>query len=344
MIHGGDVLTYKHLYDGEIMDFSSNINPLGYPACLKEAIFSGLDEITRYPDIKYRRLRKNIGEYLGCSPDEVIVGNGAVEIIDGIVSMFNRVVVVVPCFMEYILRPGVLGKEVVKVGLNEDFSINEVALLDVVREGDLILLGNPNNPTGKRIDKDILIRIQKCAEERGAFLLLDEAFYEFCPLDYDSIELFSGSKNVCIIRAATKFFGLPGIRLGYAYADKSIVKSFDQRALPWSINAFADAASNCIFKDKDFIEKSKKYIDEQRRYVTSELKKIKTIRIFETSTNFMLIKLLKGNEDDIFEFMIKRGIMIRKASSFYGLDKSYVRIAIKDGERNKYLVECFKEY
>lgn len=344
MIHGGDVLTYKHLYNGEIIDFSSNINPLGYPSGLKESILSGIAEITKYPDIKYRRLRKNVGEYLGCSPDEVIVGNGAVEIIDGITGMFNRVIVVVPCFMEYILRPGILGKEVVKIGLNDDFSINEEKLLNVVRKGDLILLGNPNNPTGRRIDKDVLLNIQKCAEKRGSFLLLDEAFYEFCPPDYDSIKLFRGSKNVCIIRAATKFFGLPGIRLGYAYADSSVVKCFDERSLPWSINAFADAAGDCIFKDKDFIEKSKRYIDEQRGYITNELKRLGTIRIFETSTNFMLIKLLHGNEDTLFEFMIKRGIMIRKASSFYGLDNSYVRIAIKDGEKNKYLIQCFKEY
>lgn len=344
MIHGGDVLTYKNMYEGDIIDYSSNINPLGPPECFSEAVNKAAGEIIKYPDIRYRELKREIGKYLGCNENEVIVGNGAVEIIDNISSLFKRVIVSTPCFMEYILRPKIISKEVIMVNSLEYFSIDERDLIEKSDTGDLIILGNPNNPTGKRIEKDILIDIQRRAEKRGSYILLDEAFYEFCPPDYDSIELFKGCSNVFILRAATKFFALPGIRLGYACVPEEFKRAYEKIALPWSINAFADASGRVIFKDRDYIKKTKEYIGEQRDYMIKELRKIDFIKAFDTDSNFILIKLLTGDEDTIFDYMIKRGILIRKASSFIGLDKSYIRLAIKDDKSNQYLIKVLKQY
>lgn len=344
MIHGGDILTYKNMYNGEIIDYSSNINPLGPPECFNEAVNHAVKRITMYPDIKYRGLKREIGKYLGCSGSQVIVGNGAVEIIDNISSLFNRIIVSVPCFMEYIIRPRVIGKDVVMVNSLEDFSIDKRGLIEKMRAGDLILLGNPNNPTGKRIKKDVLISIQREAEKRGAYILLDEAFCEFCPTDYDSIEIFKGCSNIFILRAATKFFALPGIRLGYACVTEKFAAAYDRRALPWSVNAFADAAGRAVLKDRDYIKRTKEYIGEQREYMLKELESMNFIKTFDTVSNFILIKLLIGDEDSLFNYMIKKGILIRKASSFVGLDKSYIRLAIKDSQNNQYLIKCLTQF
>lgn len=344
MIHGGDILTYKNMYDGDIIDFSSNINPLGPPECFNEAVNHAVREINRYPDIKYRELKKEIGKYLGCSEGQVIVGNGAVEIIDNISSLFNRVIVSIPCFMEYIIRPKVIGKDVVMVDSLRDFSIDERGLIEKIGAGDLILLGNPNNPTGKRIKRDVLISIQREAERRGAYILLDEAFYEFCPPDYDSIEIFRGCSNVFVLRAATKLFALPGIRLGYACVPEEFAVAYNRRALPWSVNAFADAAGRAVLKDKDYIKRTKEYIAEQREYMLKELGSMDFIKTYNTVSNFILIKLLVGDEDSLFNYMIKQGILIRKASSFAGLDKSYIRLAIKSTPNNQYLIKCLTQF
>jgi threonine-phosphate decarboxylase len=344
MKHGGDIQSFKHLYGGEILDYSSNINPLGPPENLRDVFAKAFEDINLYPDIKYRELKDQIGKYLGCQDKEVIVGNGAVEIINNVSLMFKRVVVFTPCFIEYIERPEVLGREVVKLKLNESFEIDENLLEENIAEGDLIILGNPNNPTGKRIAKEKLLRIHEIVEKKKAFLLLDEAFYEFCPDDYNSIEMFYGSRNVCVIRAATKFFALPGIRLGYAYGTGDMVARYNKIALPWCINTFADYAGREIFKEADYIKESKRLIGNQREYMISELNRIDYLKAFDTDCNFVLVKLLRGTEEDMFSYMIGRGVLVRKASSFVGLDNTFIRLAIKDYDKNSYVINCLREY
>lgn len=344
MKHGGDVLSYADQYAGEIIDFSSNINPLGAPKALKEKLLSGFEDVLTYPDIQYRDLKKDIGEYLGCSNTEVIVGNGAVEIIDNIIKMFNRVVAAVPCFGEYLERAKINKKTLVLTNMGENFKINISSIEGVLEEGDLLILGNPNNPTGKRIQRDMLMDIYNLVLSKNAFLLLDEAFYEFSPTDYDSIELFNRKSNVCIIRAATKFFALPGIRLGYAWAEREVVKNYEALSLPWSVNCFAHMAGCLIFKDREYIEQTKKYVGEQRAYLLRNLAKISYLKVFESDANFILIKLINYNEDELFNFLVSNGILIRRAFSFEGLDYSYLRIAVKDYNSNEKLLRLLKEF
>ncbi|MGB9975599.1 pyridoxal phosphate-dependent aminotransferase [Thermovenabulum sp.] len=324
------------------MDFSSNINPLGLMEGLEEYIIKNLYKLSFYPDIKYRKLKKNVAEYLNINENEVIVGNGAVEIINNIILMFNRVVVFVPCFSEYILRASVFKKPVVRIPLDEEFKVNPLLLEANLKRGDLLILGNPNNPTGFRIKKQQLIKIVEMVEDKEAFLLLDEAFYEFCEDDYDSISLFYDSKNVCIIRAATKFFALPGIRLGYAFASKDFVKNYSIYELPWSVNAVAEIASDYIFKNKDYIIKSKNYVKKQREMMYKKLNEIYNIKVFRTDCNFFLLKLLKYDEEYVFERLLEKNLLIRKCSDFEGLDKSYLRVAVKKEKENIELIEGLK--
>jgi len=343
MIHGGDVITHKNMCSGRIIDYSSNINPLGPPKGLKAVLDEAYYELTAYPDIHYRELKGNIAKYLGCSADEVIAGNGAVEIINNICLMFKRTVVFTPCFTEYVKRPLVFGKEVNKLSLNHDFTIDANVLEENLKEGDLLILGNPNNPTGMRIPQDTLVKIYDIVEKKGGFLLLDEAFFEFCHHDYDSIKLLEKKENVCIIRAATKFFALPGIRLGYAYANPGFIKSYREIESPWSVNSYANAAARYIFMDVEYINRTKEYIKKEREYMLCELSKIDMMKVYESHTNFILIKLLKYDEDYAFSELIKSGLMIRKASSFEGLDKSFIRIAVKDHESNIKIINCFRK-
>lgn len=343
MVHGGDILTYKNMTNEEIIDFSSNINPLGPPKGLKKVIDEAYSELIMYPDIHYRELKENIANYLGCSLAKVIVGNGALEIINNFCLMFRRTVVFIPCFSEYIKRSEVFEKEVLKLPLDSKFHIDIEALEQNLRVGDILILGNPNNPTGFRIEKQTLIQIQSIVKEKDAFLLLDEAFFEFCPNDYDSITLFEGEDNVCVIRAATKIFALPGIRLGYGVVSSNFIQKYIDVESPWSVNSYANAAGRCIFKDKNYIEKTKNYIQKERKYLLDNLSKIEWIMPFESQTNFILIKLLKYNEDIIFQKFIEKGILIRKTSSFDGLSNNYIRIAVKDHKCNEKLINIFRE-
>ncbi len=345
MIHGGDTLSYEKFYKGELVDFSSNINPLGPPKGLNTRLVEGFETLIAYPDIQYRRLKAAISKYLNCERDNVLVGNGAVEIIDNFIITGKRIITTMPSFAEYSLRAVAHNKELIQIPYGEDFKIDIDVIKNNIEKEDLLILGNPNNPTGLRIEKDVLLEIYKILKEKGGYLLLDEAFYEFAPYDYDSIQLFKkfDYKNVGIIRAATKFFALPGIRLGYACASKEKVKEINKIELPWSINSLADIAGQYIFLDKEYIKKSKEYIEEERNFMLKELSQIPWIKAYPTQTNYILIKLNKWNEEYIFNYFLSRGIVIRKCSSFVGLNEQYIRVAIKDRENNTRLIDVFKE-
>ncbi|MDY0257386.1 histidinol-phosphate transaminase [Gudongella oleilytica] len=339
MKHGGDILTYFGNERKNIIDFSSNINPIGYPRDLEAQLIKSFEDLRYYPDIKYRVLKNNLSEYLGCNDSNVIAGNGAIEIIDSFIMSFERVVVVIPSFSEYVERASVHNKEIVKISLGTDFMIKP-EMFEIVKKGDLVILGNPNNPTGRRLRKEALLELYGSISKKNAFLLLDEAFYEFCPMDYDSIQLFQvfNYKNVGIIRAATKFFGLPGIRLGYCCADVITAKMISETQMPWSINSFAAAASEIIFKDKEFIENSKEYIEKERIYLLNALEQFKILQAYITEANFILIRLFGESEEKIFDFLMEMGILVRKCSSFEGLVGDHIRIAIKSRADNERLI------
>lgn len=345
MNHGGDLLTYQKYYKGKLIDFSSNINPLGYPKGLEKQLIDSFSDMTKYPDIKYRHLKQSISQYLKCKEENVILGNGAVDIINNFITMFPRVIIYLPSFSEYEQRAQIYNKDIIRLAYKEDFTLDLEALKEKVEPESLIILGNPNNPTGLRIEKETLIKIYEIIEEKDGYLLLDEAFYEFCPEDYDSIQVFSKNsyKRVGIIRAATKFFALPGIRLGYGCVSEDMAQKYKTVELPWSVNSLADRAGRYIFKCTDYIEKSKAYIERERKYLLEELSNIKSINPFMTHSNYILIKLLKWNEEYVFNFFLKKGLLIRKCSSFKGLDNTYIRVAIKNREENIKLINTFKE-
>lgn len=345
MEHGGDLLSYRNYYEGELIDFSSNINPLGPPEDLFAEIKKGFDNISRYPDIKYRELKSSIAEYLKCNSENVVVGNGAIDLINNFILLFSRTIIFVPSFSEYEKRGLINGKETVSLRYRDDFTIDLDELEKNVKPQDLVILGNPNNPTGLRIDEKTLVALYEIVNKKDGFLLLDEAFYEFCPEDYDSIEIFKdySFKKVGIIRAATKFFALPGIRLGYGCVSEDMVKKYERVEIPWSVNALADIAGKTIFKDKSYIKKSKEYMEKERSFMLNELSKIEGIKPFTTHANFILVKLLKWDEEYVFDFFAKRGVIIRRCSNFKGLDSSFIRVAVKDRDSNIRLIDIFKE-
>lgn len=345
MKHGGDLLRYQEAYDGELVDFSSNINPLGPPPGLKEKIMEGLDSLSVYPDIHYRALRRSVADYLQCDVQNVLLGNGSVELIDLFVFLAKRVVLCIPSFSEYELRAQIHQKRIHRIPYKDDFTLDLPTLYRNLKEGDLLILGNPNNPTGLRINKETLLDLYEKVKQAGAFLLLDEAFFEFCPRDYDSISCFSDDRyaQVAVLRAATKFFALPGLRLGYGCASPEVAEQIKRLQLPWSINALADIAGRFIFEDKAYLQRSRAYIKKERDYLLSELSPIQGLHVFPTQANFILIKLDHWSEEEALAHFLQEGLLIRPCSSFPGLDSRTIRVAIKDRVNNDRLLHAFKK-
>jgi threonine-phosphate decarboxylase len=347
MLHGGDIYTDGLFIGKELLDYSSNINPLGTPEGFSENIGEALKNVVRYPDIKYRELIKNIKAYTGVKNAEIVLGNGAAEIIDLSISCFESILIVVPSFVEYEIDAKKWKCKIEYSYLSEHMEYDYKDIMDKLHKVEAVIIGNPNNPNGEIINRNKFEEILDFCEENGKTIIIDEAFIEFTSNEEHSFTKYVDSYEcLFIIRAITKFFAMPGVRFGYGITKNSkLANSIREKQNPWNINCFAELAAKYSFNDKAYIEKSLLWIKEERRFLFDELNKVKCFeKIYSTNANFILCKLKDVNEDELYDFCLKNGIIIRKASNFRGLDKSFIRLAIKDRKANERVIEVLLGY
>lgn len=347
--HGANVEQIAKMYNKDpkdIIDFSSNINPKVIQG-LEKYILEGLDESRSYPDINYANLRKNISEYINVSPEFIIPGNGATEIIYLLMkSIDKRLAILNPTFSEYERSARLNNLEIISLNLDEnnEFEIDLEIIKENLNKFDSLFVCNPNNPNGKVKNLDKLLNLMV---ENNKLLIVDETFMEFVGKEecYSLVKYVEKYQNLFILKAVTKFFGLPGLRLGYGLtSNKKIIERIYTYKEPWTINSFADNLSNYIFKDKKYIEDSKQYYINERKYMLSELRSIKNIKVYDTDTNFVLIRLNNKRANEIKVELLKEGnILVRDASNFIGLDEKYIRVAIKSHSENEILIRHMKK-
>ena len=372
--HGANVDIIAQRYNinpKDIIDFSSNINPKVIYG-LEKYILEGLKECSSYPDINYVNLRNNISEYINVDPSFIIPGNGATEIIYLMMkSIGKRLAILNPTFSEYERGARLNNLEVINILLdkNNNFEIDIDGIKENIDKFDSLFICNPNNPNGKVKDIEALLDIMV---KNNKLLIVDETFMEFVENEetYSLIKYIEKYDNIFILKAVTKFFGLPGLRLGYGVtSNKKVIEKIYKYKEPWTINSFADNLSNYIFKDKDYIRSSKEYYVKERDYMLNTLREIKSIKVYDTDTNFVLIELkqsgtkklinkissLENNSElkdklvaprsanDLKNKLLEQSnILIRDASNFVGLDDSFIRVAIKSHEENEKLIKHMK--
>lgn len=343
MLHGADCMTYEK--GRKLIDFSSNINPLGPPKGVLDFLSSQLDELQVYPDIQYRHLKANIAKVLSVPVQEVAVGNGSMELIDAIITQYDRVCILEPCFSEYGLRGKVRGKEVLSFPMH-DFSVDDGFLQELDMKGTLVILGNPNNPTGRTIAKETLLSIWEQVERGGGGLLLDEAFHEFVENEtYDSLELLPRHHNLHIVRAITKSYGLPGLRLGYGILEERFRRTVEDFLLPWSVNGLAAQVGEILFEDSDYIAKTKSYVAKVRRTMIDGMKAISFLQPLESEVNFILVEVIGKEARVIFDALLDRGFLVRTCSSFNHMPggREFLRFAVRKEEEVQDLLRALEE-
>lgn len=356
-LHGGNIYKLKREKGVEVLDYSANINPFGLSEQLKKGIVENLSVLEKYPDPDYIEMKKVIADYNNIEIENVIVGNGATEIMFLYAKYLNpqKVLIISPTFAEYERALKSSGCEVSYFQLLEceNFELNIPRLKEKLKEEiektnkgfDLVVICNPNNPTGKFIEKERLDDLAKFCKTLKVEILLDEAFIEFVEGNLERSVLEYKNDNIFIIRALTKFYAIPGLRLGYGITfDKGIKNKIEKYREPWSVNAIAELAVKLLLEDLEYIKKSEDWIRVEKKFMYEELKKIKEIKPYESESNFILVRLL--NNMDVKEFrnkMIGLGVLVRDASNFNYLDNSYFRLAIKDRENNEKVLECVRD-
>lgn len=357
--HGGNIYKiFREKNIDKILDYSSNINPYGLPENLKKEIFEKLFVLERYPDPDYIELREKIAEKNNLNIENIIVGNGATEIIFLFMKILSpkKVLIVSPTFGEYerAIKASTLANDNLEINYfelkeAENFVLNIKNLeTELENNYDLLILCNPNNPTGQFLKLKKLEEILKICEQKNTKLFVDEAFVEFVE-DWENESIINSKENkenLFVIRAFTKFFAIPGLRLGYGICfNKNLLKKMLEKKEPWSVNNIADLAGQTVLDDENYIQKTKEWIKDQKKYMYENLNKIKGLRAYKTEVNFILLKI----EDNLLEKgldvknlrkkMLEKGILIRDASNFIYLDKHYFRLAIKDKLNNEKVIE-----
>lgn len=350
-LHGGNIYSFQREGKKELLDYSSNINPLGVPESLKKAVYENFSVLERYPDINYTELRESIGKYNKINPENIITGNGATEVLFLYVKALKpeKVLIAAPTFAEYerALKNTECVIDFFELKENENFILNKDEFIKKASAYDLAVMCNPNNPTGKFISKNIVNEINCELEKSGTKLFIDECFIEFIKGWEEKTSAYFKSENIFILRALTKFFALPGLRLGYGICfDKDILEKINEIREPWSVNGFADLAGKVILNDEEYIKETENWIACEREWFTNSLKEIEKtgkIKVYTTETNFILVRINEMTAEDFRNKMIEKNILVRNASNFKFLDNHFVRFAIKDREKNEKVIKAVKE-
>lgn len=344
-LHGGNI--YRFEREGkDVLDFSSNINPLGVPQKFINIAKENFDKLTNYPDPYYIELREKIGEHNSVTKENIIVGNGATEILFLYMRAVKpkKVLVLAPCFSEYERALKSVGAQIEYFELKEKNNFYpDIQTLKKKLEGqhyDLFLFCNPNNPTGQLIKFDDVKDLAAICKKQDMKIFIDEAFIEFVENWKEKTAALLKNKDVFIMRAFTKFFAIPGLRLGYGISfDEELMNKLQAEKEPWSVNTFANLAGLVMLDDKDYIKKSEKWVAEEKNFLYKELSKNKNLKVYKSECNFLLIKLLTTTSQEIQTKLLEKNILVRDASNFQFLDESYIRVAVKDREKNLKLIE-----
>lgn len=342
-IHGGDI------YTNDIdIDFSVNINPLGIPATVKSALHEAIEKCSEYPDINSQELCQKLSAWLNIPAEYLLFGNGASELFMAISHAVNpdKVLIPVPSFYGYRHAANAAGAELVYYYLKEenDFAFDEDFLAALTEDIDMLFLANPNNPTGKVLGGEYLVRVLEKCRQKNILVVLDECFIEFCHGKNLLLEELDKYSNLIVIRAFTKIFAIPGVRLGYMLcSDKALLQKVKAHIPEWNLSTFAQWAGLCCIGQDAYISKTIECVKTEREFLINGIKKLETkgiqIKAYESDVNFILIK----TDIPLYDRLLQKKILIRDCENFQGLSKGYYRIAVKLRSENEKLLKAIGE-
>ena len=365
-IHGGNIFQFAHeqrIEPYEVVDFSSNINPLGPSQRGLDALNAQLRYISHYPDATNDDVLNAIADTYEMDKHQIIVGNGAAELLYAICRLpgYTGAFVPAPGFSEYkeALEASKIPVRDIFYRPREDdngkpyFEVPYLALETFAAElkgqdGRIIVfLGNPNNPDGTLLDKDHIRTVASMLKDANSLLVIDESFIDFVgndPLqdnEHSMRSLVNEFDNIIVVHSFTKFYAVPGLRIGAAFANETLITQLQQYIPSWSVNTLAQAYTKAALNDVDYIKRTKQELNEERAFMYNALDDIEGITVYPPSANFILFQVNQEGitANYINEELKKYNMIVRNCDSYVGLTNHWVRIAIKDHDTNIKLVD-----
>lgn len=343
-VHGGN-LTWAAKLAGcpasLILDFSASINPLGPPASAIAAIERGLKLLSAYPDPDYCQLRSTLAQWHQIPPEWILPGNGSAELLTWAsweLSQQDLTYLITPAFGDYWRALKTFGAKVQNCPMDLDtgeWVINPQSTIHNPQSIGL-LLNNPHNPRGKLLKQKMILPYL----EKFALVVVDEAFMDFLlPQQQQSlIAVVQDYPNLVILRSLTKFYSLPGLRLGYAIAHPDRLRRWQQWRDPWPVNVLAAAAGEAVVGDRDFQQQTWDWLLPARRELLQGLASLPGLEPLAGSANFLLVRTQQSSSQLQEKLLKDHQILIRDCLSFPELGDRYFRIAIRSPADNQRLL------
>ncbi|MDW8002849.1 MAG: threonine-phosphate decarboxylase CobD [Deltaproteobacteria bacterium] len=329
--HGGYIKGYEN-----VIDFSSNVNPLPIPKRVERLLKKSIERMRYYPDPFCEELKEAVCRELNLPADMVLFGNGSTEIIYLITRVFKpkKVLIFEPTFSEYKKASLLEGASVSKLYLNSRFELETTSHEEV----DMLFLCHPNNPTGNFV----IERNEMIFDFKAGYYVVDEAFIDFVDEKekYSFLSFLNGRERLIILRTFTKFFPLAGLRIGYVLSKSDTIERLKRFQPPWTVNAFAMIALKAFLLEREFQEKTLKVLKSERLYLARKLKEL-GFEVYPSLTNFLLIRLKDGQSSTLVkEELLKKGILVRDCSNFEGLGDRFIRVCVKTRSENRKLIQA----
>ena len=337
----------------DTIHFDTNVNPLGIPETVRTALANNISSVYNYPETYYGNLKNAISEYISAPAENIILGSGSVDLIRLLTALVmpKKALVIVPGSMGYENALHVINCKMDYYHLDEnnDYELDIVDFLSKLDSSyDMLIIGNPNNPTSKKLERSSIEEIAKACEANKIFLVVDEMYIEFIDNDedYTSIPLTEKYSNLAVLRSVTKFFAVPGLRVAYAVMNNpSFIKKVKNSRSESGISSLTAIAGSVMFRDMSYIEESKSMMHTERSLVYLAMSTCKTIKLIRPDANFMLMKILKDDitASDVYDHGKQRGVLVRKCDDITGLNNKYVRFCFMKPKQNDLMVNTILE-
>lgn len=352
--HGGNIAPAAARFGidpGSFVDFSVNTNPLGPPAEIAGLLQAAVSLIAVYPEPDSGALRSAAAAFYGIDPRQVIAANGAVELIYLLAQVLRPRTILIPepTFKEYEIACRLWGASVKHLYLStrQGFLPTLGQLVRAARGVDLVWLCNPNNPTGSLVPPDVLRPFLSYCREQGTWLVVDESFLLFHP-DWRQLtcipEAASGG-GVLVLQSLTKFYGIPGLRIGCGIGSAGVISRLARYQPPWHVNAIAQAAAMVAFKAAEYACLTIDLVRQERRFLESSLAELPLIRrVYPSAANFLLLELRPpATAPGVWENLARRGVLVRDCSNFGRLGDRFIRVAVRDHDQNELLLKGLRQ-
>jgi threonine-phosphate decarboxylase len=342
--HGGNIFAVAQQVGcrpEEIIDMSSNINPLGALPGLIDHLKERLDRIRVLPEVDGRLAIQAIAVLLGVAAERVLAGGGTTQFIYTACAALasRRVLIVGPTYADYTdgCRVHDIEPDFFLAGPNDGFAPNLERLEAALAGYDTVFVCNPNNPTGQLIPHAGLLRL--CRTHPEVRFIIDESYLPFVPADRNHSMSARGLDNVVVLWSVSKIFGMPGLRAGFLVANPPVVDRFRRYMQPWCVNSLAQEAVCFLGANREavanFINDTRAFLDREGDLLRQRLHD-SPLTLYPSTTSYFLIGLPEGRTaTGVCRALAEQRFLIRNCANFYGLSERYIRIALKDTATNE---------